>query len=142
MRLITALIFATWVLATEDTGYGTFSASLIGDEANYGNLMVKKSVIFVNERFSIFNYDGNKTIQQFQSPKLLNVSKNGLLIMIAGHGSDFRVEEESKFGKKRKISYQGDNVFEICRDNLIRYKSSCEGAKKIAIFYIDFAQYR
>lgn len=147
MKFTTALTFATWVFATGDTGdtgdtgYGTLHISLIGNEKIHRNLLVKKNMIFANDHFSVFNYDGNKTIKLSRSTKFLNVSKNGLLIMIPGSSSDFHVDEEPNLGKIRKVSYQEDEVFDICSDNLIRYNSSCEGAKKVLMFYVDLAEF-
>lgn len=107
-----------------------------------GGLQVSNNNIVVREHSAIFSFDEEKLIGNFRSTSFLNVGINGLLIMTLKPDFRFKYSEKRAPNKTRQLLYDGDEVFELCTDQLIRHKSNCSGAKKVSILYIDFDYYR
>lgn len=134
MKIVAVLFFFILAFA-ENITLGNLYISEINDKVTHQNLIVQNNEIRVGNRVEIFDYSMVGSLELFYTKKFIFVNRAGMLVMstLAHFGFNLTPEDGSTF--KKRLSYQGEMMFQLCGDGLIRHMSGCEFASQIYITY-------
>ncbi|GEQ67735.1 hypothetical protein JCM33374_g1400 [Metschnikowia sp. JCM 33374] len=132
------MVFAVVGLALSKncTTSGVMSISDLKGEPTQQNLFVPNDYIFASHEVSVFTYSENGTLEKFKSGTYLNVNDVGQLVMEPSPHPGFSlVDISGPDTKAQRLYYKNSNVFYLCRDKSVDFRSACEGARPVAVVF-------
>ncbi|GEQ67705.1 hypothetical protein JCM33374_g1370 [Metschnikowia sp. JCM 33374] len=139
MILVTLLALRTLAMAARRSEYGTLHISAVESKPAYINLVIEKDTVFASDVASIFRYGGSSSLVSLSSKKHVTVNEKGKLVMSGKPETGFVLHASEVSGGRRILSYNGEQVFQLCSDHSIGFKSNCGGAQDVRISYYDFS---
>lgn len=91
--------------------------------------------VVADDRIAYIMYYKSGALMFDEEEKYVYINQEGKLVLSKyPHAGFFLKEEPGSFWKMR-LSFDGDDIFQLCGDNLIGFESKCEGARSIRLDY-------
>ncbi|GEQ67732.1 hypothetical protein JCM33374_g1397 [Metschnikowia sp. JCM 33374] len=133
MKLFAIFALFTMVLANKMVSIGNLFITTIHNQYDRFSLSFENKQLLCSHKRSMFFYDESRYLELYNSGTFLKVNEAGKLVSDDKPHIGFRLTLEPESLFKRTLSYNGGNVFELCADGSVGFRSNCDGARKAVI---------
>ncbi|GEQ67776.1 hypothetical protein JCM33374_g1441 [Metschnikowia sp. JCM 33374] len=137
MKLSSLLPFFALASAYDILRAGMMYVSKLDGIPTRKNLISQGVRLVVATEGSRFDYDKRGSLKLTGSGRYLSVNEAGKLVFIDEPDTEFFLTREGSSRSRKRLSYKGNTIFQMCGDDSIGFKSDCEDARNVLITYED-----
>ncbi|GEQ68009.1 hypothetical protein JCM33374_g1675 [Metschnikowia sp. JCM 33374] len=98
-------------------------------------LQISEGNLVLGSNMATFQYHSSGTLKCVETGQYVYINALGRLVSGAFPQHGFQLTYARRRHPLRRLSYNGDEYFQLCGDNSVAYRSTCEGAREIIIGY-------
>lgn len=141
MKLLTILPFVYFALAYDIIRAGIMFISKVDGTPTRLNLISGNQKLLISSEGSRFDFHKLGLLKLTGTNQYLKVDDNGRFVFLEEQHEGFELSAEGKSkGGKKRLSYKGRSIFDLCEDDLVGTALNCPKVRKVLITYEDINQ--
>ncbi|KAM9939448.1 hypothetical protein OXX80_001097 [Metschnikowia pulcherrima] len=137
MNLLTFIPLLSLAFAYDTLRPGAmYISKLVGIPSHQG-LEAEETRVLASRKRTSFHYDANGSLKLADEDKYLSITEEGKLVLANTPHFGFELKAIDGLTTMRSMNYNGTNLFELCGDNSVGFRSKCEGAERAVITFED-----